>query len=123
VLADRGLVAAVEGLGRRAPVPVAVSAEIGERPSPVVETAAYFVVAEGLTNVAKHAPEATARVSLSRSDGRLVVEIADDGPGGANPRGAGLTGLRHRAEAIDGSLTVDSGAAGGTTIRAELPCA
>jgi signal transduction histidine kinase len=123
VLADRGLVAAVEGLGRRAPVPVTVSADIGERPSHVVETAAYFVVAEGLTNVAKHAPEATACVTLSRSDGRLVVEIADDGPGGANPRGAGLTGLRHRAEAIDGVLTVAGGPAGGTTIRAELPCA
>jgi signal transduction histidine kinase len=122
VLADRGLVAAVEALGRRSPVPVSVSADLGDRPSHVVETAAYFVVAESLTNVAKHAPQATANVALRRANGRLVVEISDDGPGGADARGAGLTGLRHRAEAIDGLLTVVSEPPGGTTIRAELPC-
>jgi signal transduction histidine kinase len=121
VLADRGLVAAVEGLGKRSPVPVRVDVELGDRPPPVVETAAYFVVAESLTNVAKHAPEATARVRLARTDGRVIVEVSDDGPGGADPRGAGLTGLRHRAEALDGTLTVTSDP--GTTIRVELPCA
>jgi signal transduction histidine kinase len=122
VLADRGLVPAIEALGRRAPVPVTVRDALTERPPPVVETAAYFVVAESLTNVAKHAPEASARVRLGRADGVVLVEVSDDGPGGADSRGAGLTGLRHRAEALDGTLTVVSEPGGGTTIRAELPC-
>jgi signal transduction histidine kinase len=123
VLADRGLVAAVEALGRRSPVQVRVDVALADRPPPVVETAAYFVVAESLTNVAKHAPQATARVRLARAGGTMVVEVEDDGPGGADPRGAGLTGLRHRAEALDGRLTVSDGPQGGTTVRAELPCA
>ena len=89
VLADRGLVAAVESLGQRAPLPVTVDADLAERPLPVVETAAYFVVAESLTNVAKHAPGASARVTLGQRDGRLLVEIADDGPGGADRRRRG----------------------------------
>ena len=88
----------------------------------MVETAAYFVVAESLTNVAKHAPGASARVTLARDDGRLVVEIADNGPGGADPGGGGLTGLRHRVEALDGTLHGASPPGDGTTIRAELPC-
>jgi signal transduction histidine kinase len=88
----------------------------------VVETAAYFVVAESLTNVAKHARGASARVCLRTSGERLLVEVADDGPGGADPEGSGLTGLRHRVEALDGTLTVSSRPGGGTTIRAELPC-
>ena len=122
VLADRGLVAAVESLGQRAPFPVTVDADLAERPLPVVETAAYFVVAESLTNVAKHAAGASARVTLRQRDGRLLVEIADDGPGGATAGGAGLTGLRHRAEALDGTLLVLSPPGRGTTIRVELPC-
>ena len=109
VLADRGLAAAVESLGQRAAIPVTVTAELDDRPLPVVETAAYFVVAESLTNVAKHAPGASAHVTLRQRDGRLLVQIADDGPGGADPRGAGLTGLRHRAEALDGTLAVIGG--------------
>ncbi len=92
------------------------------RTLPVIETAAYFVVAESLTNVAKHAPEASARVTLDLDTERLLVVIADDGPGGADPDGGGLTGLRHRVEALDGRLTVTSPPGGGTTIRAELPC-
>jgi signal transduction histidine kinase len=123
VLADRGLAAAVEALGRRAVTPVTVDAtELGQRPLPVVETAAYFVVAESLTNVAKHAAGAAAHVRLVEEDGRLVIEIADQGPGGADANGGGLTGLRHRVEALDGELTVTSAAGAGTTIRAELPC-
>jgi signal transduction histidine kinase len=123
VLADRGLAAAVESLGRRAATPVTVEAsELRTRPLPVVETAAYFVVAESLTNVAKHAAGAAAHVHLFQEHGRLVIEIADQGPGGADPDGGGLTGLRHRVEALDGELTVFSAAATGTTIRAELPC-
>ena len=122
VLADRGLGAAVQALGVRAPMPVTVEVPDERRPPPVVETAAYFVVAEALTNVAKHAPDAPARVVVAREPQRLVVEISDDGPGGADPSGGGLTGLRHRVEAIDGTLTVSSPAGGPTTIRAQLPC-
>ncbi len=122
VLADRGLSAAVQALGVRAPMPVVVEVPDERRPPPVVETAAYFVVAEALTNVAKHAGGAPARVVVERDKQRLVVEISDSGPGGANPQGGGLTGLRHRVEAIDGTLRVESPAGGPTTIRAELPC-
>ncbi len=123
VLADRGLAAAVEALGRRAATPVTVEAQaLTARPLPVVETAAYFVVAEGLTNVAKHATGAAAVVRLGEQDGWLMIEIADEGPGGADADGSGLTGLRHRVEALDGTLTVTSVEGSGTTIYAELPC-
>jgi signal transduction histidine kinase len=122
ILADRGLAAAIEALGRRSAIPVTVDADPDQRPLPVVETAAYFVVAEALTNVAKHAGGAAARVRVFRERDALVIEVADDGPGGANPAGGGLTGLRHRVEALDGTLTVASPPGGGTTVRAELPC-
>jgi signal transduction histidine kinase len=121
VLADRGLAAAVEALGRRAPMTVSVDVALERRPLPVVETAAYFVVAESLTNAAKHAGGAAAHVELAERDGRLVIEVRDDGPGGADTDGTGLTGLRHRVEALDGTLAVRSGK-GGTTVHAELPC-
>jgi signal transduction histidine kinase len=122
VLADRGLHAAVEALARRSAVPVSVEAEIPRRPPPVVETAAYFVVSEALANVGKHAGGAGAVVRVSERGDRLRVEVADDGPGGADPEGSGLTGLRHRVEALDGTLRVASLPGAGTTIRAELPC-
>jgi signal transduction histidine kinase len=122
ILADRGLAAAIEALGRRSAIPVTVDADPGQRPLPVVETAAYFVVAEALTNVATHGCRAAARVRVQRDGDDLVIEIADDGPGGADPDGGGLTGLRHRVEALDGTLTVTSPPGGGATIRAELPC-
>ncbi|HEX5900892.1 MAG TPA: ATP-binding protein [Solirubrobacteraceae bacterium] len=122
VLADRGLVAAVEALGVRAQIPVTVDASIRRRPLPVIETAAYFVVAEALTNAAKHAGGAAATVELADHGDRLVVEVHDDGPGGADASGTGLMGLRHRVAALDGTLTVSSPAGGGTTVRAELPC-
>ena len=122
VLADRGLAAAAEALGRRAPMPVTVDVALSSRPLPVVETAAYFVVAEALTNAAKHAGGAAAHVDLSERDDRLVIEVWDEGPGGADPEGTGLTGLRHRVEALDGSLTVSDAAGGGTMVHAELPC-
>jgi signal transduction histidine kinase len=122
VLADRGLVAAVDALARRSPVPVVVDGHIDRRPGPVVETAAYFVAAESLTNVAKHAPGAVARASLSQSADELVVEVSDNGPGGADAGGSGLTGLRRRVEALDGTLTVTSPPGDGTTVRARLPC-
>jgi signal transduction histidine kinase len=122
VLADRGLVAAVEALGRRAQIPVAVNASILRRPVPVVETAAYFVVAEALTNAAKHAGGAAATVELADHGERLVVEVRDEGPGGADATGNGLMGLRHRVAALDGTLAVSSPAGGPTSVRAELPC-
>jgi signal transduction histidine kinase len=103
-------------------MPVTVDARLDHRLPPVVETAAYFVAAESLTNVAKHAPGAATLVSLAVSDGQLVVQTTDDGPGGADPEGSGLTGLRRRVEALDGTLTVTSPAGQGTTVRAQLPC-
>jgi signal transduction histidine kinase len=122
VLADRGLEAAVDALGKRSQIPVTVHASLLRRPLPVVETAAYFVVAEGLTNAAKHARGAGATVTITERGDRLVVEIRDEGPGGADPDGAGLMGLRHRVEALDGTLTVTSLPDAGTTLHAELPC-
>jgi signal transduction histidine kinase len=122
VLADRGLVAAIEGLGQRSAIPVDVDAVVDERPPPVVETAAYFVVAEALTNAAKHGGGAPARVWARVNGGTLAIEVADTGAGGADPDGGGLTGLRHRVEALDGRLRVVSPAGGGTIVRAELPC-
>jgi signal transduction histidine kinase len=122
VLADRGLPAAVEALAARSAIRATVDATISHRPPPVVETAAYFVVAESLTNAAKHAGEdARAHVRVRDGANELTIEVSDDGHGGADPAGSGLTGLRHRVEALDGALTVASPAGSGTTIRAELP--
>jgi signal transduction histidine kinase len=123
VLTDRGLEAAVEALGTRAPIPVTVEAQIPHRPPPVVESAAYFVVAESLTNVAKHAPGAAAAVLLRLDDDVLDVTIADDGPGGADvAAGSGLDGLRRRVAALDGEMRIVSPADGGTRIEVRLPC-
>jgi signal transduction histidine kinase len=121
VLADRGLEAAVEALARRAPIPVTVDAKVERRPPPVIETAAYFVVAESLTNAAKHAGGASARVWIRDRRGRLMIAVTDEGRGGADPGGGGLTGLRHRVEALDGTLNVTSPSGAGTIVRAELP--
>ena len=122
VLADRGLPAAVEAVAARSAIRATVDARLDRRPPPVVETAAYFVVAESLTNAAKHAGSgARAHVRVRDSGNRLTIEIADNGDGGADPAGSGLTGLRHRVEALDGALTITSPAGSGTTIRAVLP--
>ena len=122
VLADRGLPAAVEAVAARSAIRATVDAKLARRPPPVVETAAYFVVAESLTNAAKHAGDgARAHVSIRDGDDRLRLEITDDGRGGADPAGSGLTGLRHRVEALDGVLEVTSADGLGTVIRAELP--
>jgi signal transduction histidine kinase len=123
VLADRGLAAAAEALARRSPMPVVVEASLSERLLPVVESAAYFVVAESLTNVVKHSPGASATVRLHVERGCLHVRVQDDGRGGAIALGGGLGGLRSRVEALDGTLSIDSPPNGGTTIHAELPCA
>jgi signal transduction histidine kinase len=122
VLADRGLEAAVDALGKRSAIDVSLTSRITRRLPPVVETAAYFVVAESLTNVAKHAPHASAHVTLAEEPGELIVEISDNGPGGANAEGSGLAGLRQRVQALDGTLAVVSNPGEGTVIRAELPC-
>ena len=87
------------------------------------EAAAYFVVVEALTNVAKHSGAAHCRVRIVHRRDRLALEVTDDGDGGADPGGAGLTGLRQRVEALDGDPRRGRGQPGGTTIRAELPCA
>jgi signal transduction histidine kinase len=124
VLSDYGLSVALEALAARAPLPVRLVVKLDARPPAPVEVAAYYLVAEGLTNVAKYACASAATVDVARVNGRLVVEVADDGVGGADPGGgSGLRGLADRVEALDGRLRVSSPPAGGTTIRAELPCA
>jgi signal transduction histidine kinase len=88
----------------------------------VVETAAYFVIAEAMANAAKHADATQITVRIARDARNLVVEVVDDGRGGADVAGSGLLGLRHRVEALDGTLAVTSPSGGGTVLRAELPC-
>jgi signal transduction histidine kinase len=122
ILTDRGLGAAIEALGARSPVPVSVSVDVSERPPDAVETAAYFVVAEALANAIKHAGATRVDVTVTRSDGMLAAVVRDDGQGGADLDGSGLTGLGQRVRALDGTLRVDSPAGGPTTVRAELPC-
>jgi signal transduction histidine kinase len=123
VLTEHGLEPALRALAARSPVPVAVTGTIGERLPAAVETAAYFVVSEGLTNVAKYAQADQAAVRLERVDGHLTVEVSDDGVGGAAARtGSGLYGLADRVAALDGALEVASPPGGGTRLRADLPC-
>lgn len=123
VLTDRGLDAAISGLAERCPVPVDVEVNLPQRPPNAVETAAYYVVAETLTNVSKHAGADRAAVEVGRVGGLLVVEVRDDGHGGATRApGSGLEGLAQRIEALDGSLTIDSPTGGPTVVRAQLPC-
>jgi signal transduction histidine kinase len=122
VLADRGLAAAVQSLADRTGPQVTVNTEIDHRPPPAVENAAYFVVAEALTNAAKHSPGAPVRVTVWHEHSELGIVVADEGLGGADPTGSGLTGLRQRVEALDGWLEVRSPVGEGTTVRAILPC-
>jgi signal transduction histidine kinase len=124
LLTERGLAAAVQSLGTRAGMPVHVHAALDgvERPSSSIEGIAYYVVSECLANVAKHAPGASAWVMLGRDEGRLRVEVRDDGPGGATVRaGGGLAGLRDRVAAVDGTLRVVSPQGGPTSVVALLP--
>ena len=126
ILMDRGLVPALSALAGQSPVPTVVLASLpaGERASDAVERAAYFVVAEALANVAKHSRATRAEVHVRREGPLLVVEVRDDGRGGASllPAG-GLTGLAGRVEALDGRLTVHSPEGGPTAVRAEIPAA
>jgi signal transduction histidine kinase len=124
ILSDRGLDAAVSALAARCPVPVIVDVDLSRRPPDIVEMTAYFVVAESLTNVARHSGASKARVTVWESDHRIVVEVWDNGRGDADPlRGTGLDGLSDRVAGIDGRLRIDSPPGGPTSIRAELPCA
>jgi signal transduction histidine kinase len=124
VLTDRGLDAALSALAERAPIPVDVSVLVAPRPSATVEAVAYFVVSEALTNIAKHAKATRARVSALRVGDQLIVEVIDNGVGGARLEpGSGLAGLRDRARSVDGTLTITSPAGGPTVLKVELPCA
>ncbi len=123
VLEDRGLDAALSALAARSPVPVALSVDVTERPPASVEANAYFIVAEALTNVAKHADARTATVDVHRADGALRIQVADDGRVGADAAGSGLAGLADRAAAVDGTFSVASPPGGGTIVTVELPCA
>jgi signal transduction histidine kinase len=120
VLTQGGLRAGVDALASRMPVPVAIDVSVGRLP-PVVEATAYFVVAEALTNVAKHARAGHAAVAARIEDGTLRVQVRDDGVGGARPEGSGLLGLADRLAVLDGHLRIESPAGGGTLIAAEFP--
>jgi signal transduction histidine kinase len=122
ILTDRGLAPAVEALATRATLPVEISGLPSERLPEPIEAAAFYVVSESLANVAKYASASRAQVDLARDDGLLVVEVSDDGVGGADPdKGSGLRGLTDRVEALGGRLQVSSEHGLGTTVRAELP--
>jgi signal transduction histidine kinase len=122
ILSDRGLGAALEALAGRAPIEVELAELPGDRLPEPIEAAAYFVIAEALTNVAKYAHANQATVRVARLNGHAVVEVADDGIGGADPeRGSGLHGLADRVSALDGRMLLDSPAGAGTRLRAEIP--
>jgi signal transduction histidine kinase len=121
-LTERGLEEAVRELAGRCPITVEVAVPPARFP-PAIEAAAYFVCAESLTNVVKHAEASTVHIGITQEDGRLTVVVADDGIGGADPsRSSGLRGLSDRVEALGGSLAVESPPGGGTRVMAELPC-
>jgi signal transduction histidine kinase len=126
ILLDRGLVPALESITGRGSVPTVIRSDLppGERLPGATERAAYFVVAEALANVAKHSGAARCEVRVSRFDSRLVVEVEDDGAGGATVTpGGGLAGLAGRVAGVDGSFALSSPPGGPTVIRAEIPIA
>ncbi|MET8948306.1 sensor domain-containing protein [Streptomyces sp. NPDC004542] len=122
VLTDRGLDAALSAVASRCTVPVRVEVDLAERPAPAIEGIAYFTVSELLQNVSKHARATSATVDVWRSESRLMLQVVDDGAGGADlSAGSGLAGLAERLGAVDGILLVDSPAGGPTRVTAELP--
>ncbi|HEX6337383.1 MAG TPA: histidine kinase [Jiangellaceae bacterium] len=124
ILTERGLAAALDDLAARCHLPVGLVVSLPERLPDRVEIAAYFVVSEALTNVAKHAPASTVQVHVEQVDGQVVIEVRDDGPGGADPGGgSGLRGLRDRIEALGGRFVLVSSPGAGTVVEAEIPCA
>jgi signal transduction histidine kinase len=122
LLADRGLVAAVESLAARYGLGTSIDAETHRGLAPAVESAAYFVIAEALTNTAKHAGAQRSWVVLRNEHRALSVSVGDNGRGGADAEGSGLAGLRARVEALDGSLHVASPRGEGTVVEVRLPC-
>jgi signal transduction histidine kinase len=124
VVSGHGLEVGLESLAARAPVPVRLLVELDGRLDERIEVAAYYVVSESLANVSKHARASSASVAVSRANGELVVEVVDDGVGGADSeRGTGLRGLADRVEALDGRLRVWTPRGEGTRVRADIPCA
>ncbi|MEU0738396.1 sensor domain-containing protein [Streptomyces sp. NPDC006134] len=122
VLTDRGLDAALSSVASRCTVPVRVEVDLTERPAPAIEGIAYFTVSELLQNISKHARATSAAVEVWRVENRLMLQVTDDGVGGATPSpGSGLAGLAERIDAVDGILVVDSPAGGPTRVTAELP--
>jgi signal transduction histidine kinase len=123
ILTDRGLDAALSSVVARCPIPVELSVEVETRPPAPIESAAYFVVSEALTNVVKHAQASRVRIAIARQDDRLAIAIDDDGVGGAAVGGSGgLAGLSERVTALGGWLRVLSPAGGPTSVIVELPC-
>jgi signal transduction histidine kinase len=124
VLTDRGLDAALSGLAALCPIPVDVHVDVPVRPKSSVEAVAYFMVAEALTNVAKHSRASHAKVVVEGHGypGTLTVMVSDDGIGGADITSPGLSGLADRVSGVDGRLSVESPSGGPTIIAAELPC-
>jgi signal transduction histidine kinase len=123
IVTDSGLPAAIESLVEVAPAAVALDLQITRRLPAAVETTGYFMVSEALANVTKHARAASVRVTTRIEAGRLLVEVVDDGVGGADPaRGSGLRGLEDRLAALGGRLRIESPPLGGTRLLAELPC-
>jgi signal transduction histidine kinase len=122
ILSEAGLGPALASLADRSPIPVTVTAVPADRLPPPVEETAYYVASEALANAAKHAHATTVTIGARRLNGELLVEVNDDGVGGADPNGSGLRGLADRVAALDGQLRVHSPAGKGTRITAELPC-
>jgi signal transduction histidine kinase len=122
VLADRGLRAAIDALAQRTPLQIHVVVDVPERLTGALETTAYYVVAEALANTGKHANAESVDIDVHTEDRSLVVKVVDNGAGGADAAGSGLTGLARRVEAVDGTLDVSSPVGGPTTVRAVLPC-
>jgi signal transduction histidine kinase len=124
VVSGHGLAVALEQLAARAPVPVRLNVELTGRLPERLEVAAFYLVSESLANVGKHANATSATIAVARTNGQVVVEVADDGIGGADTElGSGLRGLADRVEALEGELRVWSPKGGGTRLRAEIPCA
>ena len=124
MLTRGGLAAALRTLARRSPVPVELTADTSERLPEQVEVAAYYVVAEGLTNATKHASASQVSVAVDGVEGALRLRVRDDGVGGAEPaRGSGLMGLADRVEALGGTIAVESAPGCGTSLEVTLPVA
>jgi len=124
VLADRGLAAAVQALALGSPVPVQTDIQLPGRPPAPVESAAYFAVAEALTNAVRHSGASEVHIRMAHRAGMLRIEVTDDGHGGADPAsGTGLLGVERRVATFDGILAVSSPPGGPTIVVIEVPCA